>query len=331
MKCIDFFTEGVTTVETLDEFLNSTVGKYLQTIFGEFEYIETPYKKLDINFIHVLKGVNGLMIFDNIFTAFTKAIDHLQVGYLFPKKYKYLITEGQMHEAAINPVGTSLARLGYGVTWRPQTEYLLQELRKQKWMPIPKTVFDSEKNYDVIEEYAADQQITLPFLKNEIHGYHHMTSHTFTDNKLISNCLPNWQSRAQRMTNGSSLVPHFDSDKDEPYLMSALTWIIDSNNFTGRELVCGKRSVEELSQFLEEYVNNPYFNAYNMEIKNHEELIKIRPAIGLNVYVNTYNPLFYHAVTEMKGDGAIYTIVHDCRMHNDKLPTTTSTEGDTSL
>lgn len=323
MQHLEFFTEGSCKAKDPLEFLNGPIGRYMSKIYGDLVYVTTDGDEAGTrrgNFIDVILLPNDTeyTIFDTMFFNCTKSLIPYRVGYIFPGKYLNLLPEGIEDEPGVhNSAGLSMAKFGYASMWMPEDETMLEKLQQINWAKIPTTVFNDSNNYDVTDEYLANQDKTIDLLGWEVKSFNHGVAHTFCDNLLIMSCLKNTSARVQRMTAGNSLKPHFDSDVDEPYLFSGLRWYVDSKNYTGRELVVGRRSPAELASFIDSFLNDQYFNAYNIDIDGYIETARFKPEPGLLLFVNTANPLYYHAVTEMKGDGAIYTVVYDCRMHHE--------------
>jgi hypothetical protein len=321
MKYLDFFTQGECQTNSVEDFLKSSVGEYLQKIYGEFLYISSeklPFNK-HINFIGVYKIRHQINIVDEILMEYTSPmLNAFCIGLLFPAKYIDLTAELEPRESTILSHDTrtvDLNALGFCCFHKYHSNEMLSKLRSRKWEKLPSSVFDSNNNYDVVREYMANPNGTLPFLEDQNTLFISRSRKIFQNNTLIEKCIDRAQTRAQRMMNGTSLVPHFDADIGEPYLFSGLTWYVDSPSFEGRELVVGRRSDKDLAKFIDNFVNNKYHEVHQNSISEMKVIAKFNPDPDIMVMVNTANPIFFHAVTEMKGEGAIYTIINDCKMH----------------
>lgn len=316
MKYINFFSQGEIEIESTKDFEESDVFKYLTEIYGPLEFRTDEHP---INFIDVYDVQGKTYVLDTMFNNATAVLTEFRKGYYFPERFKHLIIEGQKElprPQFIPPLLNSLSKFGFAPVWKPNS-LDIQTLRDQKWTQLSNNIFDSDNNYDVVEEYLATQTGTLEFLNSEREAFMVLLATSFGSNLLIRNIIGHSQSRAQRMREGNELVPHFDADRGEPYVFSGLNWYVDSSNFSGRDLTCGARTETDLRNFINKFLYDKEFTSYHEKIENFKQVASFSPVENLTLLVNTANPIFYHSVTKMKGEGSIYTIINDCRLHND--------------
>jgi hypothetical protein len=299
---LDFFHEGMVKVRTLQDFFDSYAGRYLKEVYGELEFSKTS----GTNFINVYHNGTDYILHDSIFSD-KCPVDNV-CGFIIPVSIK-----SRTHRIVKSKYQCmrNLARFGY-----TQIDHDINIGRYVENLDYVR--LGEGLDYDAPTEYFKhiknnpDENTTIKKLEPLRDEIFSLIKERFSDNHLINkNCVA--ETRVQRMNQGDSMIRHFGADKNEPYIMTAISYHVPYA-FMGRELYGGLRSTGDLSRYVSKFCDEPDFNSYSDQPEAYEDTFSMKPSSNSIGIVSATNPLFYHAVAEHKGGGEVYAIITDIRL-----------------
>lgn len=327
-KHISLFTQGYCSVVSPEEFLAGEICLFLSKVYGKIVYSNKPRP----NFLKIFRHGDRYVITENLFYDRFPNVEYM--GSFVPECLDY--DTRQDERGGSSPVGRALANLGYAVKYTPLSPALIQTVKSRTYIDS-----DFELEIDVVEQqmdgvYKSDFPANLPEQLFQItaeyynaimsgdkwHKLDFLDEHSkinkkdieymFKDN-LTLGAANNERTCLQRMVEGNSMSRHFDSNTSgvDNYLFNTITWVCEGT-FSGRELVCGKRSKEDLSNWINGALSaTSNLEAYGLNPVDYTDTCVISPENFKTVLVNSFNPMFYHGVNPLLGKGSVFTIIND--------------------
>lgn len=323
MKGIDLFTKNLVMFLDLDELYSSPVFAYLEKVYGKIIFSDQANSGL----LKVNKLNSGkIIISENCYYDYM--VEGLTIGYLFPEKNKNISLIKQI----CNPSLRSLSKFGFILSHMyfdsdlkkiiTEGEYLNQnpseDLKKIK--ESHNLNQESHTNREgVLETYS---YLNYPENeKYESHGYNipvKLLEWSFQNKENSKNLLPspwiefskNNDISVQRMITGNEIPRHTDTlpNGTDRHMLYSIHWITLSP-FIGRELVVGKRTKKDLIEYLSNCLENQNNDTGYCSIPNEfEDTLKLKPEDSKGIYLNAFNPIFYHGVEKMILGDCVYTI-----------------------
>jgi hypothetical protein len=325
---IELFTHGYCKTKTVADFLESEIALFIGKVYGKLTYTHLPRP----NFLKVFVSNNEFVITENIFYDRFPGVEY--IGSIVPGALDYDTERDE--RGGSSPLGKLLANAGYALKGTEVSASTMDKMLSRFYISSEFDVegdiveqqtggqFKSDKpaeldkqQFQITAEYynsivAGDKWHRLDFLDEHVLANKRDISYLFHDNHTISNADNN-RSCLQRMTDGNAMSRHFDSNTSgvDNYLFNSITWITEGE-FKGRELILGKRSTDDLMEWLDGALNaKDNLEAYGLEPKNYSDTAMVKPESFKTVLVNSFNPIFYHGVAELEGTGSVYTIIND--------------------
>lgn len=326
-KHIDFFTKGYCSVDSIEEFMEGDIAEYISRVYGPMRYT-VDYRP---NFIKVFQLDGKYIISDNLFYDRFPIAEYC--GNIVPANLDYHTAID--HRGGNSAAGARLAHHGFVTSHLDLSKHLYDSvtgayyinadfelecdvfnMQTENAYPanVPATV--EQQSFKITAEYynaimTGDKWYALPYLEEHRHLSKANIENAFKDNYTISNST-NHRTYLQKMTKGDSMSRHIDSNVSgvNNYLVNGITWVCEGE-FKGRDLVLGHRSPQDLMNLIKESLTTTTMDAYGATPVDYTDTDTIHPFTGGTVYVNSFNPYFYHGVTPLEGTGSVYTIIND--------------------
>ena len=325
---ISLFTNGYCCVKSIDEFMNSDIALFISKVYGKLTYTQRPRT----NFLKVFKDSSGFVISENVFYDRFPSAEY--IGSIVPECLDYDTRHDE--RGGNSPAGRALADVGYIIKYTPLSPATVDAITGSHYIDS-----DFELETDVVErqtegKFKSDEpaglekqlfQITAEYYNAIMSGkkWHKLeflnehaainkldVEYLCRDNATLCN-TNNSRTCLQRMVNGNSMSRHFDSNTSgvDNYLFNSITWVCQGD-YKGRELILGRRDEEDVVAWLNGALDaKGNMEAYGLEPVHYTDTCVLHPESFKTVMVNSFNPVFYHGVNELKGTGAVYTIIND--------------------
>lgn len=327
VKHIEFFTTGYCDVNSIEEFMDGPICEYISRVFGTLRYTVNPRP----NFIKVFEIDGGYRISDNLF--YDRFPHAKYCGSIVPPTLDHWVAVDE--RGGNSPAGRSLDQNGYIETVVDIDDNLYNSITNSYYInsdfelecdissmqTAGKYVADApidmeQQSFKITAEYynaimCGDKWHTLPFLEPFRDASKSHLASLFEGNYTISNC-GNERTYLQKMTKGDSMCRHTDSSVSgvNGYLINGISWVTEGE-FSGRELVMGYRSEEDLGRLITEALAMDNLDTYGTAPVGYTDTGSVVPSTGKTMYVNSFNPFYYHGVEALVGAGAVYTIIND--------------------
>jgi hypothetical protein len=309
LHSIQYFKNKNVILKNIESFYGLDAYAYLQKVYGDLVFTEN----VNQNFIGVYQIEDKILFSEDIFCKEIKNLN--QLGNLIPQCIALKVSDVFSNSSK---EGYTLKHKGYAKSASRRCtsgKKVLNNLRRQI-SSLNFVKFSETNSYQSPESYIDylrnnPDNITIESLLEINYLIFEKIKLNFNNNLINNHCIA--ETRVQKMINGDSLVRHFGASHDEPYLFTALNYLV-TGDFEGRHLYGGERSLVDLSRYVHDFNYALDFNPYNDPITEYADTYLFKPSQQETLYVSAANPLFYHAVKEHLGGAEVYAIITDIRL-----------------
>ena len=270
MKGIDLFTQQLTQFDSLEDFFTSMPYRYLQKVHG---YL-TLDEKAKSGLLKVNKTKSGKFIVSES-CYYDYPVEGKLVGYIYPSMSGDAFTKSvkaNNNALTLSKFGLNLsyleidndvcARLITGEYKEHTPEEDLIKIKKSHNLAHTQKISRANTNetYQVLtmredEEYYLSNGYKIPkFFKKLAKSNRDNVVETYGGNPWILEATNN-DIAIQKMTSGDSINRHSDTlpNGTDRHILYTIHWLTHSS-FMGRELIIGKRTDNDLKNFIESSV-----------------------------------------------------------------------------
>jgi hypothetical protein len=307
--CHELFSQGYVELNSIDEFLKSATYCYIGSIYNGLVYREEPRP----NFLNVYHVDGKVLVVDNIF--YDRFPDLTPVACLVPPVLDYPVEQWQ--KGSRTPFSAAMDKYGVFVSY--QDNEFKDDHGEEFWKRgIDKRPENRKQKEGYTLDYliARDPNDGSKFISPRINqivleGYCNLLE--FVGNNYSLTHTTHNNSAYQQMVKGYRMDRHIDTNKGDCFVMTYISYQMDERQkIEGREIFFGRRTEEDLQRWMENHNRSDVLSDDDTSTpETFEDYLWVKPRHGLTLYVNSWNPIFYHGINQMTSDTKIYTVINN--------------------
>ncbi len=307
-NCQELFSKGYAEVDSLEEWENSETYCYVSSIYNKL----IKRDKTSPNFINVYERNGKLLIVDNVFYDRFPLLT--PIASYVPETLDY--DTDKWEKGSRLPFAVTLDKYGYFVSYQ-DSEFKDDHPDEMFHLGIDKRPGGRGQKIGYSLDYLIARS---PDFEKFIHprvnsilmkGYNNMIELAH-DNFSLTRCT-NFNPSYQKMVKGYRMDRHIDTNAGDAFTVTYISYQMDqAQRIEGREILFGKRSEKDLNRWIDDQNRSDILPDDDISSPEmFEDYAWIKPRHGLTLYVNSWNPIFYHGINKLESDSKVYTVINN--------------------